>query len=407
MRKVILLLISLFVICLICVGCQNNDISILGNVEDNLEIYAEYSDPGITFPDKYTLVTDGEIDNTKLGKQQIKYYLYNDSGELVKELHRFVNVIDSTPPTYVEAAHLETTDFYVGQKYVLSNFVSDYEDNYCSKDEIIVSRSEFVFDNPGTITIEIIFEDSLGNQSTLNKSIRVIRDQTPPSFVPNNNLANAEFHIGQIYDISCFVSSYTDNLTSKENVVVTPSKIVFDNSGVQTVCIDFIDEFGNKSTFSAKINVKEIDFKALINDVYKNQSDKVSTGTTGIGSKYIRVDIDRNTSLWYYDSGSLHYLQKVETSLGTYASIQISANYGEFDGANVSFHISNYENTYSVGFATVDARYTDVTVSHFSSTINNLNLDKAEMLEELNTYLNNVLENFHDYMNNVLKLEVK
>ena len=62
MRKVILLLISLFMICLICVGCQNNDISILGNVEANLEIYAEYSDPGIAFPDKYTLVTDGEID---------------------------------------------------------------------------------------------------------------------------------------------------------------------------------------------------------------------------------------------------------------------------------------------------------------------------------------------------------
>ena len=141
--------------------------------------------------------------------------------------------------------------------------------------------------------------------------------------------------------------------------------------------------------------------------MYKNQSNKVSTGTTGIGSKYISVDIDRNTSLSYYDSGSLHYLQKVETSLGTYASIQISANYGEFDGANVSFLISNYGNTYSVGFATVDARHTDVTVSRFSSTINSLNLDEAEMLEELNTYLNDVLKNFHDYMNNVLKLEVK
>ncbi|MBE6656136.1 MAG: hypothetical protein E7609_04630 [Ruminococcaceae bacterium] len=406
MRKVILLLISLFMFCLICVGCNNNDIFILGNVEDNLEIYTEYSDPGIAFPEKYTLVTDGKIDNTKLGKQQIKYYLYSDSGELVKELHRFVNVIDSTPPTYIEAAHLETAEFYVGQKYVLSNFVSDYEDNYCSKDKITVSRSEFVFDNAGTITIEIIFEDSLGNQSTLTKSIRVVEDQTPPNFVPNN-LTNAEFHIGQIYDISCFVFSYTDNLTSKENIVVTPSKIVFNNSGIQTVSIDFIDESGNKSTFSAKINVKEIDFEALINDVYKNQSNKVSTGTNGIGSNYISVDIDRNTSFSYYDSGSLHYLQKVETALGTYASIQISADYGEFDKANVSFHISNYGNTYSVGFATIDARNTDVTVSQFRSSINNLNLDNGEMLKELNAHLNGVLENFHDYMNNTLKLEVR
>ena len=145
----------------------------------------------------------------------------------------------------------------------------------------------------------------------------------------------------------------------------------------------------------------------LIRDTYKDQPYVISSGSTGIGSNYVRVQIDSSTSIAYYDTGTLHYLKNATTSLGRSASIQISAEYGKFNNANVDYHVSGAAGSYSVGFGYIDATKKTANLSLFRSTINNLNLDTNAMLAEFNSQINFVLESFHKYMNGTLHIEVK
>ncbi len=315
----------IFALCLLFSfsACSSNEnkIFINGNVEETIEVNTTFEDKGVSYPKDLTLITDGCIDTSKLGRQEIKYKVYSSDGELVKEMHRFVTVVDTTAPTYVVA---DSKTYYVGFNYTINDFISDYSDNY-------------------------------NNQSTIE--------------ISNNNF-------------------------------------IFTYAGQHNVNVTFTDSSNNSASYITDINVV-LDIEKLIYEVYKNQTYKISSGDTGIGSHYTSINISSGQSFSYYDSGSLHYLETITTQLGTRASIQISANYGNFDNANISFHISGIGNAYSVGFATIDATKQSVTVNSFSSTINDLNLDINKMIEELNLNLNAVLSNFQAYMKNTLHLELK
>lgn len=300
---------------------NENIIFINGDVEETIEVNTTFVDKGVSYPDDFTLITDGNINTSILGRQEIKYKVYSSDGELVKEMHRFVTVVDTTAPTYVV---ISNKTYYVGFNYTVDDFISEYSDNYNNKSTITISNNNFIFTSVGQHSIDITFTDSSNNSTTYTTTISAI-----------------------------------------------------------------------------------LDIEKLIYEVYKTQANIITSGDTGIGSHYTRVNISSGKSFCYYDSGSLHYLETVTTSLGTSASIQISANYGNFDNANVSFHISGVGSTYSVGFATIDATKQSATVNNFSSTINNLNLDTDSMLAELNQNLNTVLNNFQNYMNDTLHLELK
>lgn len=316
-------LILILIFGLMLTGCTDESkIYINGNVEETIEVNTTFTDSGVHCPNNFTVITDGQINTALLGRQTIKYYVYSADGELVKELHRYVNIVDTTSPVY-----------------------------------------------------------------------------TP--------IANKEYYAGIVYGIDDFVADYSDNYTNKNNITVSESSFVFTSVGEHQVNISFADSSNNVTIYSTSVNV-QLDIEKLIDNVYKNQTYKVSKGTTGIGSNYIRVEIDSSRSLYYYDSGSLHYLQTVSTNLGTIASIQISANYGEFNSASVSYHISSaLYNEYSVGFATIDATSSAVTVNQFNSTINNLNLDTNQMLQELNSNIMKVLNDFQTYMSTTLHLALK
>jgi len=330
MKKILLLLLPLtLVFCLACCDNKKNDneediISIIGDIQETVEVNTVYTDKGVVYPDGLTLITHNTVDTTKLGQQQIKYSVYLDNGELVKDLYRFVTVVDTTAPTYTP---IDTGEYYVGLTYSLLDFIYAYSDNYDSVFGITVSEYNFVFEESGYQNISISFTDSSGNTSTYSRSVYV-----------------------------------------------------------------------------------ELDFEKLIYEKYKNQYGKVSSGETGIGSKYTRVQVDSDTSFSYYDSGSLHFLQTVQTGLGEYASIQISAEYGEFNNAHISYHISSssgLSKDYSVGFANLNVLNGPYEVKSFSSTINYLNLDEQEMLAELNAKINMVIQNFKDFMENELNVPLK
>lgn len=320
MKKLFILGITvLFLFCLCSCGSVlgSKKIFINGKVEETIEVKSNYSDKGATYPDKYTLVTEGSVNTNIPGKYSLIYRVYSSDGELVKEMHRFVNVVDSIPPSYTDKSN---NTYYAGFTYTPDDFMT-CSDNYDT-----------------TLSFE-------------------------------------------------------------------PSTITLTSDGAQNIEIVIKDSSNNSTIFTKTINVT-LDVVKLLNEVYKYSS-IVTTTTTGIGSKMTNVKIDSNASFSYFDTGSLHYLYKVKTSLGSNASIQISAKYGEFNKASITYHINGSGSSYSVGFATIDSTRTSVSVSSFSSTINDLKLDTGAMLAELNESLPMVLASFHDYMNNTLHLDVK
>jgi len=320
--RVFIRLVMIILSSLILVACDTNQkdiIRINGEVNYILEVGETFTDEGVTHPDQYILVLNGEVDSNKIGTYEIKYSIFTDGGELVKELFRFVNVIDSQKPIYNEK---NQSTFYAGFKYSIDDFLESYSDNYDAKNSLIIEPSDdFIFNEEGMQEVKIKISDTSGNETTYNKTVNVV-----------------------------------------------------------------------------------LEFERLIDYVYKNQIYKVSKGETGIGSSYVRVTIDSNTSFSYFDSGSIHFLKNFTSNLGTRASIQISGTYGNLDEARLNYHVSGTGSEYSVGFITFNAAedYDTLSFSSFRSSINNLNLNEKDMIDEMNPRVLNVLIEFKDYVEQTL-----
>jgi hypothetical protein len=219
MKKSVLIGIIVAVVVLVAVvgivvalntDSDKDTISIIGDIEETVEVNTVYTDKGVVYSDDLTLIIHNTVDTSKLGRQQIKYSVYSSKGDLIKDLYRFVTVVDTSAPTYT----------------------------------------------------------------------------------PNNSF---DYYVGINYDIYDFVSTYSDNYDSKYSITVSPKSFSFDESGYQNINISFTDSSNNTSTYTCSIYVK-LDFEKIINEKYKYQSIKVSSGITGIGSKYTSVQIDSDTS---------------------------------------------------------------------------------------------------------------
>ncbi len=304
-----------------CNGSNQEAIHVNGELEETIEVFSDYVDKGITYPtDKYELIVDGKVVNTTIGKYQIKYLLYTKEGELKKELHRFVNVVDTTSPTYKQ---IKEKTYYVGFEYSISDFV-EYSDNYYPSETIKASLDTIYFYREGKKNISFTLTDGSGNKTLVELSIIPVFD---------------------FYELARRVAASS-----------------------------------------------------------------VSTGNNG-QSEYVRIMISNMSggtqNMYYYqDTKSLHYLVQEYSSLGNYASVQISAKFGEFNKANLTFNVSGDFGDYKAGFSTIDATKTEGSITSFRSYAGTLNVDEGRMLEECNSKLPSALRLFHKYMSETLHLDI-
>ena len=110
-------------------ACNSDSIKINGNFEETIEVNTEFNDLGDFCSDKYNVITEGEVNTSTIGRYQLVYKVYTTDGELVKELSRYVNVVDTTAPTYQENSSIT---YYAGYTYGIEDFIT-YTDNYNNK----------------------------------------------------------------------------------------------------------------------------------------------------------------------------------------------------------------------------------------------------------------------------------
>ena len=304
-----------------CKGSNQEVIRVNGELEETIEVFGEYVDKGVTYPkDRYELIIEGGVTNSVLGKYKIKYLLYTKEGELKKELHRFVNVVDTTAPTY-EPVNGKT--YYVGMGYSISDIIT-FSDNYYQAKDIVSSLDTVYFTREGQKKISFTLTDGSKNKTNVELSLT-------PSF----------------------------------------------------------------------------DFYELARKV---ASSSVSTGNNG-QSEYVRIMISNmsgaSQEMWYYlETKSLHYTLREYSSLGNYGSVQISAKFGNFSKADLTYNVSGDFGEYKAGFATIDATKTDASITSFTSTTGTFHADENRMIEECNSKLPSALRLFHKYMDETLHLDI-
>ena len=156
-----------------CNGSGAEIIRINGELEETIEVHSEYVDKGVTYPtDKYKLIVDGKVINTILGRYEIKYSIFTNEGELKKELHRFVNVVDTTAPTY---ELLKEQTYYVGLEYLPSDFFS-YSDNYYAEADIDISPGEMYFTRKGKKAVAFTLTDKSNNTPSITIDVEPVFD---------------------------------------------------------------------------------------------------------------------------------------------------------------------------------------------------------------------------------------
>ena len=156
-----------------CNSAQSETIKINGNLEETIEVYSDYTDKGVTYPkDKYEIIVDGKVNNEKIGRYEIKYSFYTKDGELKKELHRFVNVVDTTAP---KCEMLKDKVYYMGIEYKPSDFFN-YNDNYNSEKELLITPSAYTFKKAIEETVSMVIEDESHNKTTVSFKVKPVFD---------------------------------------------------------------------------------------------------------------------------------------------------------------------------------------------------------------------------------------
>lgn len=167
----VLLALSVFIGLVACDDSES--IKINGEASQTIEVGINYVDEGATFPQKYTMIKTGEVDFDKLGTYEIKYSFFTSKGELVKELSRFVYVVDTQAPTYIGS---NKTDFYVGINYTINDFLESYSDNYDNMVDLSIIHNDLSFKDSGSQDIQITITDTSLNESVFFTKIDVQLD---------------------------------------------------------------------------------------------------------------------------------------------------------------------------------------------------------------------------------------
>lgn len=164
-----LLLIILFTLFVHCItACSSDTIKINGEFETSIEVNTEFVDLGVSCSEKYNVITEGVVNINKTGRYEIKYKVYSEDGELVKELSRYITVVDTIPPNFDEVIK----NYYAGFTYNIDDFIT-YSDNYNTKEKIETDFTTKTFTRPGEHLIKIKLKDSSNNETEFSKYINV------------------------------------------------------------------------------------------------------------------------------------------------------------------------------------------------------------------------------------------
>lgn len=130
---------------------------------------------------------------------------------------------------------------------------------------------------------------------------------------------------------------------------------------------------------------------------------------SGSSGKFTYASVNTDASIFYYhNTGEITYLYKVDTNIGLKATIHITAKYGDFEHASVTYIINGSGTTLRASAdAIIDATQKTIQIASFTQFHNFGNVNREEVLEELNANITTAVNSLKGFMTNKLGLELR
>jgi len=179
--KRIFLYTGLLLLSLSLIACSPSpEVTLNGEANITLEAGNSFNDPGVTVEnsDEDFIVT-GVVNEDKVGAYTLTYYVLSEDGKKSNEVSRYVEVEDTTAPTF----NLELEVMIFGSTFNIENIVSSLADNNDSNNELEITSnySSAVNTNiSGEYTVTVTVTDTNDNYASKDINIVYIADEYNP-----------------------------------------------------------------------------------------------------------------------------------------------------------------------------------------------------------------------------------
>lgn len=172
-KAIIIFILTIIPTSLLLIVNKNINLELLGNSEENIEVFSEYTDPGFnaTFFNKNInryIITQSNLNPNDLGTYSINYKIPYLKKHTVK---RNVNVVDTTKPEIIINGK-ETINIYINEQYqdegvtIKDNYDKDLTDKLVINNNLNTKKS-------GKYEIVYTVTDSSGNTNSKTRTINV------------------------------------------------------------------------------------------------------------------------------------------------------------------------------------------------------------------------------------------
>ena len=398
----ILKLILLLMFAFFMYSCSvKENIFLVGEVSQTQEINEQYLELGVTIPEGYTVVIEGNVDTSKLGQNILQYTVLDNEGVTVKNFTRVVIVIDTIAPTFntIEDQYLEVNEY---ENINWQTYVSDLQDNSNLEISLIVEEN-INYSELGIYPVSIKAVDKSGNEFAREFDVNIIDTQAPVISFNSNYIyvfgaSNPEKIISEISD------NYYDET---EITILSDIDEVIDKNetGTHTVTYQISDPLGNQSIQAINIEFV-LDVYSLFEKLFINDSNLILSGYRNSftdGDYYYWLNLEDGHSITISIDNRITYRYKLITEYGE-GFLSISSDFGLFHNATIGIHIGSGINNYTASFVggydiLSDNLNTNNTFQSY--TINYLDIPKSEAEGYLNDNLINAIETFKELMDKV------
>jgi peptidoglycan/xylan/chitin deacetylase (PgdA/CDA1 family) len=191
---IILIIVSVIILVLLLKEKRENEavpvIKLLGEANIKLELNAEYQESGATAKLEEQDITNkiktiGNVDISKTGRYEIKYYVTNNKNKNRVETKRIIDVVDTVKPEINLKGHEQVT-IYTGAEYKEEGAIAtdNYDGDISSK---IIISGEVDTKKVGTYTIKYYVQDSSANSSEISRTITVKKNPVVNTTVVSSN----------------------------------------------------------------------------------------------------------------------------------------------------------------------------------------------------------------------------
>lgn len=180
----------------------------------------------------------GKMDTSSIGTHKLLYHVAQQSYTLTYQ------VVDTVAPT-VEAKDI---DVYLPDKVKPEDFIVNIKDN--SKTTVRFDKA-YTFDKVGDVHVVLIVEDQGKNETKINATAHVMKDNEPPVL---HNIENRTMMVNDSIDVVKDVYA-EDNHDGKVAVKVDQDHLDTQHPGSYKIQYEAVDKAGNKAIAPCTITV--------------------------------------------------------------------------------------------------------------------------------------------------------